>query len=128
MMLKNLVKRILQELLFHYIKQKAKQTLKRQDNSSQTTFLRNRLTTEHQGTTIATYLTDTSEKTTMETMIEPVVQIRDWSIDRIHELSDTKDHQKHLNALAIAQEFDEWLVIPEGVSEIDYLCIQEEID
>lgn len=57
----------------------------------------------------------------METMIEPVVQIRDWSIDRIHQLS---EQNEYLNALAISEEFDEWLFIAEGENEIDYLCIE----
>ena len=37
----------------------------------------------------------------MENSIEPIVQVRDWSIDRIHHLADTGD------AVAIAEEFDD---------------------
>jgi len=117
MMLKNLVKRILQELLFHYIKQRAKQTSKRRDNSSQTMSSRKHLTMEPQGSTIATSSTGTSEKIIMETQIEPVVQIRDWAIERIRSTDD------YDIALALVAEFEEWLDL-EGKEEIDYLCIE----
>ena len=60
----------------------------------------------------------------METTIEPVVQIRDWSIDRIHLLADTGDIEQQFNAVAIAEEFDEWINIAEGTEDIDYLCIE----
>ena len=116
-MLKNLVKRILQELLFHYIKQRAKQTSKRRDNSSQTMSSRKHLTMEPQGSTIATSSTGTSEKIIMETQIEPVVQIRDWAIERIRSIDD------YDTALALVLEFEEWLDL-EGKDEIDYLCIE----
>lgn len=62
----------------------------------------------------------------METQIEPVVQIREWSIDRIHYLADTGDLEDQFNAIAIAEEFDEWINIPEGVKELDYLCLEDE--
>ena len=117
MMLKNLVKRILQELLFHYIKQRAKQTSKRRDNSSQTMSSRKHLTMEPQGSTIATSSTGTSEKIIMETTIEPVVQVRDWVVQKIN---DTDDYD---NALALVAEFEEWLDV-DGKDEIDYLCIE----
>ena len=68
----------------------------------------------------------TSEKTTMETQIEPVPHVRDWCIDRIHHLADHGGMEDQLNALAIASEFDEWINIPEGVHELDYLCLEEE--
>jgi hypothetical protein len=44
-----LAEKILVELSYHYIKQRAKQTSKRQDNSSEIMSLRNPLTTEPQG-------------------------------------------------------------------------------
>ena len=121
--LKNMGEKVLRELFFHYIRQRAKLTLKKQDNSLQTESSRKPLTAETQLSTIATYSTGTSEKIIMETTIEPVVQIREWSIDRIHQLS---EEDEYLNALAIAEEFDEWLHLPEGESEIDYMCIQDD--
>jgi hypothetical protein len=124
--LSKLAEKILVELSYHYIKQRAKQTTKRQDNSSTTTSLQKHLTTEYQPTTIATSSTGTSEKTTMETQIEPVPHVRDWCIDRIHHLADHGGMEDQLNALAIASEFDEWINIPEGTQELDYLCLEEE--
>ena len=115
-MLKNLVKRILQELLFHYIKQRAKQTSKRRDNSSSTTSSRKHLTVESQGSTIATSSTGTSEKIIMATQIEPVVQVRDWVIERIENLH---DQDRHKNAIALMEEFNEWLDISEETEEIE---------
>ena len=121
--LSNLAERILVELSYHYIKQRAKQTLRRPDDSSPTTSLQNPLTTECQPSTIATSSTGTSEKTTMETQIEPVVQIREWALEKIQLLHDA---DRHKNARALAAEFDEWINIPDGTDEIDYLCLEEE--
>jgi len=59
----------------------------------------------------------TSEKIIMETQIEPVVQIRDWAIERIRSTDD------YDIALALVLEFEEWLDL-EGKDEIDYLCIE----
>jgi hypothetical protein len=124
--LKSTVEKILLELSSHYIKQRAKQTSKRQDNSSSTTSSQNPLTTENLPSTMGTSSTGTSEKTTMETQIEPVPYVRDWCIDRIHHLADHGGMEDQLNALAIASEFDEWINIPEGTHELDYLCLEEE--
>jgi len=124
-MLKNLVKRILQELLFHYIKQRAKQTLKRRDNSSSTTSSRKHLTVEPQGSTIATSSTGTFEKIIMATQIEPVVQVRDWAVERIESLH---EQDRHKNAIALMEEFDEWLDISEETEEIEYFCIEENLN
>jgi hypothetical protein len=124
--LSNLVDKILVELSYHYIKQRAKQILRRPDDSSPIMSSSNPLTTENQPSTIATFSTDTSEKIIMETTIEPVVQIRDWSIDRIHHLADTGNIEQQLNAVAIAEEFDEWINLPEGDNELDYLCLERE--
>jgi hypothetical protein len=59
----------------------------------------------------------------METTIEPVQQVRDWSIDRIHTLAEG-DLQQQFNAIAIAEEFDEWINIPEGEDELTYLVLE----
>jgi len=123
--LTNLAEKILLELSYHYIKQRARQTMKRQDNSSSTMSSQNPLTQKDQRSTIATSSQGTSEKITMETQIDPVVQVRDWSIERIDKLSEG-DIQSRRNALAIIQEFEEWINIPEGQDEINYLCIEED--
>jgi hypothetical protein len=60
-----LAEKILVELSYHYIKQRAKQTLRRPDDSSSTMSSQNPLTTESQRSTIATSSTGTSEKIIM---------------------------------------------------------------
>ncbi len=103
--LTNWAERILVELSYHYIKQVAKQTSKRRDNSSSMEFSPNLLTTESQGTTIATSSADTSEKTTMNTTTEDIVaHVRDWSLERAADKSVSRD-----DARAIIEEFCEWI-------------------
>ena len=67
----------------------------------------------------------TSEKITMETQIEsePVAQIREWAMNKIELLHEA---DRHKNAKALAAEFDEWINIPDGTEELDYLCLEEE--
>jgi hypothetical protein len=67
----------------------------------------------------------TSEKIIMETKIEnePVVQIRDWAIEKIELLHES---DRHKNAQALLAEFDEWINIPDGQDEISYLCLEDE--
>jgi len=115
--LKNMVRKVLVELSCHYIKQKAKLISKKRDNSLLTEFSRKLLTAEPQRSIIATSSTDTSEKITMETTIEPVVQVRDWVVQKI---KDTDDYD---TAIALVAEFEEWLDL-DGKDEIDYLCIE----
>ena len=99
------VDKILVELSCHYIKHLAKQTTKRQDNSSQTTSSPNRLTRECPDTTIATSSADTSEKITMKMETEDLVaHIREWSIDTIESKRTHVEDQ-----LAIMEEFYEWI-------------------
>jgi len=124
--LTNWAEKILVELSYHYIKQRAKQTSKKRDSYSSTEFSQNHLTTEHPPTTIATSSTGTSEKIIMETQIEPVPYVRNWSIDRIRHLADHGGMEDQLNALAIASEFDEWINIPEGMQELNYLCLEDD--
>jgi hypothetical protein len=120
-----MVGRILLALFYHYIKQRAKLTSKKQDNSSPTTSSPNPLTTEPPPTTIATSSTGTSEKITMETEIEnePVALVREWAINKIELLHDA---DRHKNAQALLAEFDEWINLPEGTEELEYLCLEDE--
>ena len=62
----------------------------------------------------------------MNHTIEPVLLTRDWSIDRIHFLAESKNIEDQFNAIAIAEEFDEWINIPEGKNELDCLVIETE--
>ena len=123
--LSNLAEKILVELSYHYIKQRAKQTSKRPDDSSPTMSSQKPLTTETPPSTIATSSTGTSEKITMETQIEsePVSQVREWAIGKIERLHDA---DRHRNAQALLAEFDEWINIPDGQDEIDYLCLEND--
>ena len=103
--LTNWAERILVELSYHYIKQVAKQTSKRRDNSSSMESSPNPLTTESQGITIATSSADTSEKTTMNTTTEEIVgHLREWSLERAADKSVSRD-----DARAIIEEFCEWI-------------------
>jgi len=123
--LTNWAEKILVELSYHYIKQRAKQTSKRRDNYSLTEFSQNPLTQENLHTTIATSSTGTSEKIIMETQIhsEPVAQVREWAMNKIELLHEA---DRHKNAQALLAEFDEWINIPEGVDRLDYLCLEDE--
>ena len=103
--LTNWAERILVELSYHYIKQVAKQTSKKRDNSLSTEFSPNLLTTERPGITIATSSADTSEKTTMNTTTEDIVaHVRDWSLERAADKSVSRD-----DARSILAEFYEWI-------------------
>ena len=118
----NLAEKILVELSYHYIKQKAKQTLRKPGSYSSTMSLTKDLTTEPQGTTIATSLTDTSEKTTMTATTEDIVaHIREWAIDKIEFLHDA---DRHKNARALLSEFEEW-IDPEG-EELEIVSLEPE--
>ena len=106
--------KILVELSYHYIIQRAKQTTKKPDNSSSTESLQNNLTMGHQSITIVTSSQDTSVKTTMElnTTEEIVANAREWSLDMID--SDIPME----NAKAIFAEFEEWIEPNDGDLEI----------
>jgi len=106
--LNNLVDKILVELSYHYIKQRAKQTLRRPDDSSSIMFSQNPLTTESQRSTIATSSTGTSERTIMMETEDIVAHVRGWALDKI-ESYDSEDISQIYNQLAIVDEFDEWL-------------------
>jgi len=118
--LKNMVGKILLELFSHYIKQRAKQTLKRPVNSSSTMSSQNPLTTENQHSIIQTYCPDISEKITMETTTEDIVShVREWSIDRAADKSISKE-----DARAILAEFYEWIE-PDG-EELEIVSLEPE--
>ena len=116
---RNLVKKTLQEIFFHFTEQKEKQISKRPDNSLSTMSSQNPLTTGSHPGIIAISSLDTSEKIIMETQIEPIVQVRDWAIERIRTAED------YDTARAIAGEFEEWLDL-EGQDEISYICLEDD--
>ena len=118
--LTNLAEKILVELSYHYIKQRAKQTLRRPDNSSLMVSSQNPLTTEPLPTTIATSSTGTSEKIIMATTTEDIVaHVREWSLDRAADMNVNKE-----DARAILAEFYEWIE-PDG-DELEIVSLEPE--
>jgi len=118
--LTNLAEKILVELSYHYIKQRAKQTLRKPDNYSPMASSQNHLTTESLPTTIATSLTGTSEKTTMVMTTEDIVgHVREWSLDRAADMDVSKE-----DARAILAEFYEWIE-PES-DELEIVSLEPE--
>lgn len=105
--LTNWADKILVELSCLYIKQVAKQTSKKQDNSLSTESLPNHLTQEDLPTTIATSSAGTSEKTIMMETPEIVYDIRQWAIEKVEEYSGKGVERIH-DQMAIMAEFDEW--------------------
>ena len=97
--------RLLVELSYHYIIQRAKQTSKRPDNSLLREYSPSHLTTEHRSTTIVTSSPATSEKIIMklDKIDEIVNQVRDWSVDKIEEAELVGDK------MALYAEFEEWI-------------------
>ena len=116
-----LAERILVELSYHYIIQKAKQTSRKPSNYLQTTSSQNRLTMGHQDTIIATSSQDISEKITMDqVMTEDIIShIRDWSIDKIEEAELVGDK------IALYAEFEEWIEI-EDEDDIEIVSINDQ--
>ena len=103
--LTNWAEKILVELSYHYIKQRAKQTLERPVNSSSTMSSQNPLTTENQHSIIAISWGGSTEKTTMTATTEDIVaHVRSWSLDRAADMSISKG-----DARAILAEFYEWI-------------------
>ena len=108
-----------------YIKQLAKQTLKKQDNSSSTESLPNPLTQEDLPTTIATSSAGTSEKTIMMETEEIVADVRQWAIDKVQEYNG-KGIDRIYDQMAIMAEFDEWFDPKEDLEVVSLDEITEE--
>ena len=117
--LNNLADKILVELSYHYMIQKARQTTKRPDNSSVTMSLRKDLTMEHPSTTIVTSSQGTSEKIIMklDTTDEIVAHVRNWSIERM-------DKVNHEYAQALYEEFEGWIDL-DNVEDVEIMSIEE---
>ena len=119
------VDKILVELSCHYIKHLAKQTSKKQDNSSSTESLQNPLTQEDLHTTIATSSADTSEKTIMMETEEIVADVRQWAIDKVQEYSG-QGIERIYDQMAIMAEFDEWFDPKEDLEVVSLDEISQE--
>ena len=117
--LNNLVSKILVELSYHYIIQRAKQTTKKQDNSSKTKSLQSSLTTELQNTIIATSSQDILEKITMEQSPEAALfDARKWSIDRLNKAVTVGEKD------AIYKEFEEWIEVEPDDEDLEVLYLE----
>jgi len=108
-----------------YIKQLAKQTLKKQDNSSSMESLPNPLTQEDLHTTIATSSAGTSEKTIMVETEEIVADVRQWAIDKVQEYNG-KGIDRIYDQMAIMAEFDEWFDPKEDLEVVSLDEISQE--
>ena len=110
--LSNWVNKILVELSYHYIIQKAKQTSRKRDNSSSKEFLPSHLATEHRSITTVTSSLDTSEKTItiLDKTDEMVDEIREWSINKIANIEPVG------SKFAIYEEFEEWIELDDEES------------
>ena len=105
--LTNWVDRTLVELSCLYIKQVAKQTSKKRNNSLHTESLPNHLTQEDLPTTIVTSSAGTSEKIIMMETEEIVFEVREWAIGKVEEYQG-KGIERIYDQMAIMEEFDEW--------------------
>jgi len=113
--------KILVELSYLYITQKAKQTSKKRNNSLLTESSQNNLTMEPQSTIIATSSQDTSEKITMEKTTEEIVgHVRDWAMDKINIKNDNVPVE---TMMALTEEFDEWINI-DDVDELEIISLE----
>ena len=117
----NWVDRTLAELCSAYIKQLAKQTSRKRDNSLSTESSPNRLTTERQSTTIVTSSQDTSEKIIMklDTTDEIVAHNREWAIDKVESAELVGDK------IALYAEFEDWIEL-DDVDHIEIISIENE--
>ena len=115
----NWVDRTLAELCSAYIKQLAKQTSRKRDNSLLTESSPNRLTTERQSTTIVTSSPDTSEKIIMklDTTDEIIAHTREWAIDKVESAELVGDK------IALYAEFEEWIEI-EDQDECEVISLE----
>ena len=110
--LSNWVNKILVELSYHYIIQKAKQTSRKRDNSSSKEFLPSHLATEHRSITTVTSSLDTSEKTItiLDKTDKMVDNIREWSINKFANIEPVG------SKFAIYEEFEEWIELDDEES------------
>jgi len=119
--LNNWVDRTLAELCSAYIKQLAKQTSRKRDNSLSTESSPSLLTTERQSTTIVTSSQDTSEKIIMklDETDKIVAHNREWAINKVESAELVGDK------IAIYAEFEDWIEI-DDVDNIEIISIENE--
>jgi len=119
--LNNWVDRTLAELCSAYIKQLAKQTSRKRDNSLLTESSPSLLTTERRSTTIVTSSPDTSEKIIMklDTTDQIVAHNREWAIDKVESAELVGDK------IALYAEFEDWIEL-DDVENLEIISIEKE--
>jgi len=117
--LNNWVDKILAELSSAYITQLAKQTTKRQDNSSKTTSSLKPWVMEHQHTTTVTSFPDTSKRTTLEETEEVVAHITQWARKKLEDAVTIGEKD------ALYKEFEEWIELHDE-DECDIISVEFE--
>ena len=115
----NWVDKTLAELSSAYIKQLAKQTLKKQGNSSETMSSLKPWVMEHQHTTTVTSFPDISKRTTLEETEEVVAHIKQWATQKLEDA--VTIGEKH----ALYKEFEEWIELQEE-DECDIISVEFE--
>ena len=115
--LNNWVDKVLVELSYHYIKQRAKQTFKKPDNS----LLKEHLTEEPSAPIVEE---PASEKITMNAQIHPLAQVKEWYINRINELAEG-GVESQFDAVAIVEEFYEWIDAEENGETLKYVSLMD---
>ena len=115
----NWVDKTLAELSSAYITQLAKQTTKRQDNSSETTSSLKPWVMEHQHTTTATSSPDTSKRTTLEETDEVVAHITQWAKKKLEDAVTIGEKD------ALYREFEEWIELHDE-DECDIISVEFE--
>ena len=113
------VDRTLAELSSAYITQLAKQTTKRQDNSSPTTSSLKPWTMEHQHTTTAISSPDTSKRTIFEDTDEVVAHITQWARKKLEDAVTIGEKD------ALYREFEEWIELQDD-DECDIISVEFE--
>ena len=117
--LNNWVDRTLAELSSAYITQLAKQTTKRQDNSSPTTSSLKPWAMEHQHTTTAISSPDTSKRTIFEDTDEVVAHITQWARKKLEDAVTIGEKD------ALYREFEEWIELHDE-DECDIISVEFE--
>ena len=117
--LDNLANKILVELSYRYIIQRARQTTKRQDNSSETTSSLKPWTMEHQHTTTVISSPDTSKRITLEETDEVVAHITQWAKKKLEDAVTIGEKD------ALYKEFEEWIELHDE-DECDIISVEFE--
>ena len=117
----NWVDKTLAELSSAYIKQLAKQTSRKRDNSLSTESSPSLLTTERRSTTIVTSSPDTSEKIIMklDTTDQIVAHNREWAIEKLESAKLVGDK------IALYAEFEDWIEL-DDVENLEIISIEKE--